>query len=67
MESFIVRIYRHAGGQSAEPTGTVERVGSGERAGFSSREQLLRRLLDPQAPSSDAVPQQATGNEPTGS
>ena len=45
MESFVVRIYRAGGGEGGEASGTVERVGSGERSGFSGREQLIELLL----------------------
>ena len=44
METFIVRIYRGIT-TSAQELGTVERVGSGDRVGFSGREQLLGCLL----------------------
>ncbi len=46
METFIVRIYRRAQKSMQELAGTVEHVGSGKRAGFASREQLLDRLLN---------------------
>ena len=45
METFIVRIYRGITTSAQELAGTVERVGSGDRVGFSGREQLLDRLL----------------------
>jgi len=45
METFIVRIYRGTRTSVHELAGTVERVGSGDRVGFSGREQLLGCLL----------------------
>ena len=45
METFIVRIYRGISTSVHEPAGTVERVGSGDRVGFSGRQQLLDCLL----------------------
>jgi hypothetical protein len=45
METFIVRIYRGITTSAQELAGTVERVGSGDRMGFSGREQLLGCLL----------------------
>ena len=48
METFIVRIYRGISTSAREPAGTVERVGSGDRVGFSGRGQLLDCLLVPE-------------------
>ena len=45
METFIVRIYRGNTTSVNELAGTVERVGSGDRVGFSGRAQLLDCLL----------------------
>ena len=45
METFIVRIYRGTPACAQELAGTVERVGTGDRVGFSGREQLLGCLL----------------------
>lgn len=45
MESFVVRIYRAEGSEGVDASGTVERVGSGERSGFFGREQLIELLL----------------------
>jgi hypothetical protein len=45
METFIVRIYRGIPARVQELAGTVERVGSGDRVGFSGRDQLLDCLL----------------------
>ena len=45
METFIVRIYRSTPKSVLELAGTVERVGSGDRVGFSGQEQLLDCLL----------------------
>ena len=45
METFIVRIYRGITKSAQELAGTVERVGSRDRVGFSGREQLLGCLL----------------------
>jgi hypothetical protein len=47
VDTFIVRIYRRTLKSMQELAGTVEHVGSGRRAGFASREQLLDRLLKP--------------------
>ena len=47
METFIVRIYRGTPACTRELAGTVERVGTGDRVGFSGRDQLLDRLLAP--------------------
>ncbi len=44
MEIFIVRIYRNTPASAREFAGTVERVGFGDRLGFSGQEQLLARL-----------------------
>ncbi len=44
METFIVRIYRGIPMSARELAGTVERVGSGDRVGFSGEEQLLACL-----------------------
>jgi len=41
METFIVRLYRDGHAAEQELAGTVERVGSGDRVGFSGRDQLL--------------------------
>lgn len=41
----LVRFYRRTLKSMQELAGTVEHVGSGERAGFASREQLLDCLL----------------------
>ena len=48
METFIVRIYRGIRASLQEPAGTVERVGSADRVGFSGADQLLRCLLAPE-------------------
>jgi hypothetical protein len=48
METFIVRIYRGIPASLQEPAGTVERVGSADRVGFSGTDQLLRCLLAPE-------------------
>ena len=48
METFIVRIYRGIRASLQEPAGTVERVGSADRVGFSGADQLLHCLLAPQ-------------------
>lgn len=68
METFIVRIYRGVTAPTHEPAGTVERVGSGDRVGFSGREQLLGCLLIAQrrddcedATRSDAPPEPQEG------
>jgi len=45
VETFIVRIYRGNAASANELAGTVERVGSGDRVGFSGHEQLLGCLL----------------------
>jgi hypothetical protein len=45
VETFIVRIYRRIAGRAGEPAGTVERVGTAERIGFSDSRELLERLL----------------------
>ena len=45
METFIVRIYRGIPARVQELAGTIERVGSGDRVGFSGRDQLLDCLL----------------------
>ena len=45
METFIVRIYRGNATSVHELAGTVERVGSGDRVGFSGHAQLLDCLL----------------------
>ena len=45
METFIVRIYRGITTSAQELAGTVERVGSGDRVGFSGWERLLDCLL----------------------
>jgi hypothetical protein len=45
VDTFIVRIYRRITGQADEPAGTIERVGTGERVGFSDSHELLERLL----------------------
>lgn len=47
MDTFIVRIYRRIAGRHEEPAGTIERVGTGERVGFSDAHELLERLLAP--------------------
>jgi len=47
METFIVRVYRGTPACAQELAGTVERVGTGDRVGFSGRDQLLDRLLAP--------------------
>jgi hypothetical protein len=47
VDTFIVRIYRRTLRSMQELAGTVEHVGSGKRAGFASREQLLDQLLTP--------------------
>jgi len=44
METFIVRIYRGIPTSARELAGTVERVGSGDRVGFSGEAQLLACL-----------------------
>jgi hypothetical protein len=44
METYIVRFYRDAD-LSQEVAGTVEHVGSGERAAFVGERELLERLL----------------------
>jgi hypothetical protein len=44
METYIVRFYRDAD-LSQEVAGTVEHVGSGERAAFVGERELLDRLL----------------------
>jgi hypothetical protein len=44
METYIVRFYRDAD-PSQEVAGTVEHVGSGERAAFVGERELLDRLL----------------------
>jgi hypothetical protein len=41
METFIVRLYRGGPASDQELAGTVERVGSGDRVGFSGKDQLL--------------------------
>ena len=42
---FVVRL-RHARSSEVEPwTGVVERLGAGEKCGFSSPEQLIQLLL----------------------
>lgn len=41
METFIVRLYRGGPAADQELAGTVERVASGDRVGFSGRDQLL--------------------------
>ncbi len=41
METFIVRLYRGGPAAEQELAGTVERVGSGDRVGFSGKDQLL--------------------------
>lgn len=51
MEAFIVRFYRRTLKSLQEVAGTVERVGSGERAGFASERELLDRLLQAGTPS----------------
>ncbi|MGE5089045.1 MAG: hypothetical protein ACM3QY_07945 [Candidatus Levyibacteriota bacterium] len=56
MESFIVRIYRAAGSDGDAASGTVERVGSGERNGFSGREQLVELLLGRPKRDDEAAP-----------
>ena len=48
MDTFIVRIYRRMAGCLDEPAGTIERVGTGERVGFSDSRELLERLLAPE-------------------
>lgn len=50
METFIVRFYRRTWKSLQEAAGTVERVGSGERTGFSGERELLDRLLQAGAP-----------------
>jgi hypothetical protein len=45
METFIVRFYRRALRPMRDVAGTVEHVGSGERAGFDGEQELLARLL----------------------
>ena len=45
MDTFIVRIYRRIAGRAEEPAGTIERVGTPERVGFSDSRELLERLL----------------------
>jgi hypothetical protein len=45
MDTFVVRIYRGTRASAQELAGTVERVGSGDRVGFSGRDQLLDCLL----------------------
>jgi hypothetical protein len=44
METFIVRLYRGGPVAEQELAGTVERVGTGDRAGFSGKDQLLECL-----------------------
>jgi hypothetical protein len=56
MDTFIVRIYRRIAGCLEEPAGTIERVGTGERVGFSDSRELLERLLAPD----DAYPKGAS-------
>ena len=41
MQTFIVRLYRGGPAADQELAGTVERVGAGDRVGFSGRDQLL--------------------------
>jgi len=48
METFIVRFYRRQARPPGDSVGTVERVGSDERMGFSSPQELLKRLLEPE-------------------
>jgi hypothetical protein len=50
METFIVRFYRRTPKSLQDVAGTVERVGSGERAGFASERELLDRLLQAGTP-----------------
>ena len=45
METFIVRIYRGVTTSAQELAGTVERVGSGDRVGFSGHAQMLDCVL----------------------
>ena len=47
MDTFIVRIYRHAARLADEPAGTIEHVESGDRVGFATARELLDRLLAP--------------------
>ena len=56
MESFVVRIYRAGSDEGGEASGTVERVGSGERNGFSGREQLIALLLGRPTADDEAAP-----------
>ena len=56
METFIVRIYRGTPACARELAGTVERVGTGDRAGFSGRDELLDRLLAPRRRGDDERP-----------
>ena len=53
MDTFIVRFYRRTPSSPQDVVGTVERVGSDERAGFAGREELLEHLLAPPAPAFD--------------
>lgn len=71
MDSFIVRFYRRALKSVHDIAGTVEHVGSGERAGFSGERELLARLLErgaaPHAPSVPAAPAaRRTDDDPPG-
>jgi len=58
MDSYVVRIYRHAGAKSRILIGTVEAAGTDKRMGFSNIEELweiLRHrkggdLCDPPSP-----------------
>ena len=45
METFVVRVYRGIDASAQELAGTVERVGSGDRVGFSCGEELLEFVL----------------------
>jgi hypothetical protein len=62
MDTFIVRFYRRTLKPPQELAGTVERVGSGERAGFADANELLERLLradEAPAPDDEGDPRRA--------
>ncbi len=56
MDTFIVRFYRRTREAAHGLAGTVEHVGSGERAGFADAPELLERLIGPSRPAQSRAP-----------